>query len=283
MNLRTFSRALHSQMETFFQEDDLTRNVYYNLQLPNDFVKCQLKFKSDLIVSGLPYFFSAFEFLGYPVLDKANLELEGQFLKQEDKVFLEFELPFSVALTGERIALNLLQRCSSISTFTNKFVHLAKPKGIAILDTRKTTPGLRSLEKYAVRMGGGFNHRLGQADLWMVKDNHKMFFGGIGPAVNYFRNMNGFYTPILVEIHSLSEMEEAIKHQVQFVMLDNFGPQDIRLAVELKPKGMKIEVSGGINLQNLENYLIDGVDAISVGSMTYGAPPVDISLKYEKC
>jgi nicotinate-nucleotide pyrophosphorylase (carboxylating) len=116
----------------------------------------------------------------------------------------------------------------------------------------------------------------------MIKDNHKNFFGGVKEAIDFFRNVNSFYTPLVLEIHSIRELKEAINLNVLHVMLDNFDPEQILEAVKIKPEGMTFEVSGGISLNNLNDYLIDGVDAISSGSLTYNAKQVDISLKYHR-
>jgi nicotinate-nucleotide pyrophosphorylase (carboxylating) len=273
--------SLKRQISLFLQEDDLERNFYYNSQLPQDRVICSLKLKDNLIVAGMPYFIEVFKQLGGE-LDSTLIEKwEGRRVSKGDSVVVEFSLPFSVALTGERVALNLLQRASAIATYTDKYVQKAKKYNIAIIDTRKTTPGLRALEKYAVRVGGGLNHRLGQTDMWMVKDNHKQFFGGVVEAVDFFRSVGGFYTPILVEIHDLGELAAAQKMNIRHVMLDNFSPDMIREAVKIK-RDMTYEVSGGIRLNNLDDYLIEGVDAISIGALTYDAPHVDISLKYKR-
>jgi len=282
MSTKLFDKAMERDFEHFFAEDDLSRNHSYIQSLPMDKVDCSLKIKDDLVLAGLPYFFGAFNYLGANLQIEEHLSFEGKKFKKEDQSMLSFELPFALALTGERIALNLLQRASSIATFTNKFSELAKETNTKILDTRKTTPGLRGLEKYAVRIGGGFNHRLGQSDMWMVKDNHKSFFGGVKPAVEYFQSMNGFYTPIEVEIHDLAELEDCFGLGVKHFMLDNFSPDDIKKAIAMKPAGVTFEVSGGIRLNTIEKYLIPGVDAISIGSMTYDAPAVDLSLKYKR-
>lgn len=280
-DLNLINVALKADLEQFFAEDDLSRNINYSSSLPSKKVKSLLKIKDDMTLAGLPWFVESFKYLGADISWDSFKEFEGQSFKKSDNVVIDFELPFNIALTGERIALNLLQRASSIATFTNQFVELAGDKNISILDTRKTTPGLRSLEKYAVRQGGGFNHRLGQADMWMVKDNHKTFFGGVKEAVDFFKSMQSFYTPIEVEIHSIEELQEARELGIKHFMLDNFTPSEIQKAIDIKPTDATFEVSGGINLENIEGYLIDGVDAISIGSITYGARPVDLSLKME--
>lgn len=275
-------RLFAADIEHFLQEDDLSRHPHYSLELPQEIVQCSLKIKSDCLLTGLPYFFAVFKSLGAEISEDLEKDWEGQsFLAHENRT-LDFTLPFSVALTGERLALNLLAHSSKISSFTKLFVEKARKYNISILDTRKTTPGLRSLEKYAVRMGGGYNHRFGQTDLWMVKDNHKSFFGGLAPAVEFFQELHGFYTPIVAEIHDLFELEEAISLQLKHVMLDNFSLLDLKKAIDSKPDFMSYEVSGGVNLENIDDYLIPGIDAISVGKLTYGAPPVDFSLKFKR-
>ncbi len=273
-------KGLEADLERFFEEDDLQGNAFYLRELPQSDVLCQLKIKSDLLLSGLPYFVAAFNYLG------ANLNYED-FKIHEGKNFtrgevITFNLPFAIALTGERVALNLLQRASAVSTFTQQFTNLAFPYNVRILDTRKTTPGLRSLEKYAVRVGGAYNHRFSQADVWMIKDNHKTFFGGLKPAWDFFQNMQTHYQSVVVEIHSLDELKMALELGVKHVMLDNFSLEDIKNAIALKGAGMTIEISGGVNLKNCEQYFIKGVDAISIGALTHSAPHVDLSMKIKQ-
>jgi len=266
--------------QRLFEEDQVEENHFYSSNLPQENVTCSLKVKEEMLLSGLAYFFGAFRYLGAKEdshWHEIFQEYEGRHFSSNEEI--NFELPFHFALTGERIALNLLQRSSSISSYTNKFVTLAQSSGLSILDTRKTTPGLRTLEKYAVRMGGGLNHRFSQTDLWMIKDNHKKFFGGVEKSISFFKSIGSFYKDIELEVHSENEFNEGIELGVKNFMLDNFNPESIKKVIEHKPAGIRVEVSGGINLENISNYLISGVDAISVGSLTYGAPPVDLSLK----
>ncbi|EPZ51971.1 nicotinate-nucleotide diphosphorylase (carboxylating) [Bacteriovorax sp. BAL6_X] len=281
MNLLV-NKALQDSIEIYFKEDDLSRNLNYIQSLPNDEVHCKLKIKDDMILCGLPYFIESFNYLGANLKYEDFKRYEGQKFTKDEMAEIEFKLPFSIALTGERIALNLIQRASSIATYTNKFATLALDSGVKILDTRKTLPGYRALEKYAVVTGGGNNHRFGQSDMWMVKDNHKSFFGGVKEAIDFFKSKNSFYTPIEVEIHDLNELQIALGEGVRHIMLDNFSPEEIKEAVKKKPEGVTFEVSGGVRLNTLESYLIEGVDAISIGALTYDAPAVDLSLKYAR-
>lgn len=276
-----YGEIFRENFKLFFEEDDIQKNFFYLNSLPKDSVICKIHLKDDLVLAGLPFFFESFNYLKNDVVNFDSLmEFEGQkFLKSENRV-IEFTLPFNIALTGERIALNLLQKTSGIATHVESFVK--KAGNIKILDTRKTTPGLRFIEKYGVRIGGGNNHRFGQTDTWMVKDNHKSFFGGVEAAIQFFKDQKTFYQPIIVEIHDLAELSQVANLGVKHFMLDNFSPSDIKTAIKLKEKDMTFEVSGGITLANIDGYLIEGVDAISSGSLTYAAPPVDISLKFSK-
>ncbi len=277
MNLQTL--AFDQDYAKFFAEDDLHGNAFYLNQLPKCQVNCQLKIKSDVLLSGLPYFVGAFNYLGASLDGTLVTANEGKHFTKGS--LIEFSLPFHIALTGERVALNLLQQATKISTFTERFVQAAQNSQVKILDTRKTTPGLRTLEKYAVRVGGAHNHRFSQSDAWMIKDNHKAFFGNLELAWNFFQSMQTFYQNIIVEIHSLAELEQAINLGVQHVMLDNFSADEIKAAVKLKKPTMTFEISGGVKLENINQFLIEGIDAISVGALTHSAPHVDLSMKMQ--
>ncbi len=274
-------KSLKSQILDWLDEDDLNRNLYYLKSLPDHPVKLHLNIKSDLVLAGSDYFRSVFSVLGAdPDIFRFMQNWDGKIFKKGEVIEVPDVIPFNIAVTGERLALNLLQEASSIATWTKKHVDLANTKGISVLDTRKTTPGLRTLQKYAVRVGGGQNHRLGQTDTWMIKDNHKSCMGGLRGAYDFFKAQGSFYTNIVTEIHSLEELSEAIELGINHLMLDNFRLADIHKAIQMKKPGMTFEVSGGVKLDNLEDYLIKGVDVISLGSLIYSAPRVDMSLKF---
>ncbi len=276
-----YFEEIKKEVLNWLTEDDVARNIYYSRNLPDKKVKLSLKIKSNVVLSGSDYFSAAFNVLGVnPNVFESLTCLEGKNI--ESGKVLEFDEPisFGAALTGERLALNLLQHASSISTYTNKFVKIAEEKNIKILDTRKTTPGFRALEKYAVRVGGGYNHRFGQTDLWMIKDNHKTCLGGLKGAFKFFQSQGAFYQSIMAEIHDIDELKEALDLGIKHLMLDNFTRDQILEAISLKKTDVTYEVSGGVRLENLENYLINGVDVISVGAITNSAPRVDLSLKY---
>lgn len=183
-------------------------------------------------------------------------------------------------LTAERTALNLMQRMCGIATATRLYAEKAKQYGIQILDTRKTAPGLRVFDKLAVRLGGGTNHRIGLYDQILIKDNHIACAGSITQAVAAARSLYKGKR-IEVETTTLSEVQEALDSSCDIIMLDNMPPALIVQCVELIQKRAQIEVSGGINLETLDKYLIAGVDFISVGSLTHSVKSIDISLEVE--
>jgi nicotinate-nucleotide pyrophosphorylase (carboxylating) len=184
-------------------------------------------------------------------------------------------------LTAERTALNFLQRLSGIATLTRRFVDAAGGR-IVILDTRKTTPGLRHLEKYAVRAGGGTNHRVGLYDGILIKDNHVRLAGGIAAAFTRARAA-GTGLPIEIEVESLAEVDEALEAGAERLLLDNMTTRDIREAVRRTRGRATVEISGGVTLARLPELASTGADSVSVGALTHSAPAVDISLELERC
>jgi nicotinate-nucleotide pyrophosphorylase (carboxylating) len=187
-----------------------------------------------------------------------------------------------VILSCERVMLNFLQRLSGVATLTRKFVDAISGTKARILDTRKTAPGLRALDKYAVRCGGGQNHRLDLSDGVLIKNNHIALAGGIVPALERaHRNRRGSQ-PIEVEIRTLAELEQALGHGAEAVLLDNMPVEEVKRAVERcsrQEKQIPVECSGGIHLENVRAYAETGVDFISVGALTHSAVAVDMSLR----
>lgn len=181
-------------------------------------------------------------------------------------------------LSGERVALNILQRLSGIATVTNAFVAKVKGTGAKIVDTRKTTPGLRFMEKYAVRMGGGTNHRFGLYDGILIKDNHIEAAGSIAAAVKAARKAYHL-SRIEVEVENLKDLDEALKAKADVVMLDNMTTDDIKEAVKAAKGKALIEASGNVTLNTVRAIAETGVDLISVGALTHSAPAADISMK----
>ena len=181
-------------------------------------------------------------------------------------------------LSAERTALNLLGRLSGIATLTEAYVEAVRGTGAVIVDTRKTTPGLRALEKYAVRCGGGVNHRYGLDDAILIKDNHVAACGGVAEALRRARAVAGHLTPIEVEVDTLEQFEVALAHAPDVIMLDNFSLPDLAEAVRRCGGKVRLEASGGVNLQTVRAIAETGVTAISVGALTHSAPVLDIGL-----
>ncbi len=196
--------------------------------------------------------------------------------------FARMEGPAAALLTGERTALNVMQRLSGVATLTRAFVDRVEGTGVRIVDTRKTTPGLRLIEKYAVTVGGGFNHRFGLDDGVLIKDNHIALAGGVKRAVELARSAVPHLMKIEVEVGNQPHLREAIAAHADVIMLANMNVAEIREAVKLireQTPGTIIEVSGGVTLENVRELAECGVDLISVGAITHSAPAVDISLK----
>lgn len=231
------------------------------------------------VVAGLPLASMVFRLLDNKI-NFQSLVNDGEHL-QGDSVIATLDGSVLTILEGERTALNFLQRLSGIATLTARFLVLAAPHGAEILDTRKTTPGLRGLEKYAVRAGGGKNHRFGLYDAILIKDNHIAARGGVGAAVRLAKEAAGEPRPIEVEIGRLEELEEAIEAGADIVMLDNMPSEDAEQAVHMASGRVKLEASGGITLANVSSYARAGVDYISVGALTHSAPSLDIALQLQ--
>jgi nicotinate-nucleotide pyrophosphorylase (carboxylating) len=187
-----------------------------------------------------------------------------------------------VVLSCERVILNFMQRLSGIATLTRKFVDAVAGTQARILDTRKTAPGLRMLDKYAVRCGSGHNHRLDLSDGVLIKNNHIALAGGVGPALERAHQNRRGEQVLEIEVRSLDELEEALKHGAEAILLDNMPVETVKRAVERCSQASRhipLEVSGGINLENVRSYEETGVNFISVGALTHSAPAVDMSLR----
>jgi nicotinate-nucleotide pyrophosphorylase (carboxylating) len=194
------------------------------------------------------------------------------------RVLAEISGPARAVLTGERVALNFLQRMSGIASLTRRFVEAARGSRAIILDTRKTAPGLRALDKWAVRLGGGQNHRMGLYDMVLIKDNHIAAVGSITEAVARVRAGDPRHRPIEVEVTSLAELAEALALGVDRIMLDNMGHEQIREAVRIAAGRIPLEASGGVRLETVAAIAATGVDFISAGAITHSIAALDISL-----
>jgi len=190
------------------------------------------------------------------------------------------EGPARGLLTGERVALNFLGHLSGVATATAALVKAVEGTGARIVCTRKTIPGLRTLQKYAVRCGGGFNHRFGLDDAVLVKDNHIAAAGGIAPALSRLRAGLGHMVRIEIEVDTLAQLEEALTHKVDVVLLDNMAPETLRQAVALTEGRAVLEASGNVTLDSVRAIAETGVDYISAGAITHSAPNLDIGLDF---
>lgn len=200
------------------------------------------------------------------------------------EILAEVRGPAGSILKAERTALNFLQRLSGVATLTREFVRAVEGTRASILDTRKTTPGWRILEKYAVRMGGGKNHRMNLSEMMLIKDNHIRAAGGIGPALEkaraYLRKKGLAGIKIEVETTSIDEVREALECGADWIMLDNMDARQIRMAVELVSGRVPLEISGKVRLESVRHLAETGVDYISVGALTHSFKSADISLEF---
>lgn len=202
---------------------------------------------------------------------------DGDRIKK-DKIVMRVAGPTVSLLAAERTALNFLQRLSGIATQARSYAALAAPFGIRVADTRKTTPGWRALEKYAVRCGGCHNHRMSLSEHVLIKDNHIAAAGSITAAVQRVRAHAPHTAKVEVEAKSLAEVREAVRAGAEVVLLDNMTPAQVRSAVAVIGGAAMVEVSGGIRIDTLADYAMPGVDVISVGALTHSAPAADLSL-----
>lgn len=241
----------------------------------------KLLVKDEGIIAGVDFARLVFEYVDPGLVMDVKIE-DGTVVKHGDICFYVSGSSQSI-LKAERLVLNAMQRMSAIATKTGKYVHLLKGTGTKILDTRKTTPGLRALEKWAVKIGGGENHRFALYDMIMLKDNHIDFCGDISKAIrktqNYLRE-NNLDLKIIVEARDLAEIEEILENEgVYRILIDNFNYEDTRKAVKLIGKKCLTESSGGITLDTLRKYAECGVDYISSGALTHSVHNMDLSLK----
>ena len=264
-------------------EEDVKQGDHSTLScIPENRVgSAKLLIKENGIISGIEIAKKIFKTYDNSIEFLANLE-DGENVKIGDIAFIVNGSSRSL-LTIERLVLNVMQRMSAISTLTAKYVKELNGFKTKVLDTRKTTPLNRFLEKQAVKIGGGHNHRFGLYDMIMLKDNHIDFAGGIKEAIikanNYIED-NKLDLKIEIETRNLQELKEVLDYGcVERIMLDNFSFKDLKFAVELINGKFKTEASGGINLKTIKNYALCGVDYISVGALTHSVKNMDLSLK----
>jgi nicotinate-nucleotide pyrophosphorylase (carboxylating) len=243
--------------------------------------KAKLIIKEDGVLAGIELALAIFNQID-PLLKTEVFLEDGALVKYGDIAFTVEGSTHSILL-AERLVLNCMQRMSGIATKTRRIVEVLKPYGTQILDTRKTTPGLRMLEKWSVKIGGGVNHRIGLYDMILIKDNHVDYAGGIANAINaahqYLQN-TGRNLEIEVEVRNLEELNQVLDTgKVNRIMLDNFNFDDLKTAVKIIDHKYTTEASGGIVEENIAQYAACGVDFISMGALTHSVKSLDMSLK----
>ncbi|MCK4835184.1 MAG: carboxylating nicotinate-nucleotide diphosphorylase [Candidatus Aminicenantes bacterium] len=254
-------------------EEDITTDslIEYDRQ-----VRAEIIAKQNGLISGFDALKKTFTMVD-PKINIQVIKGDGAEVNKGDVIAL-IEGRESSILKAERTALNFIQRLSGIATTTREFVERLRTSTTTLLDTRKTTPGMRYLEKKAVRDGGGTNHRLNLEDMVMIKDNHIRMVGSISKAITEVRKINQ-KKKIEVEVSNLTELKEALDFKVDFIMLDNFTVEEVKEAVRLNQHKVKLEVSGNITLNNIEAKIIPGIDFISVGALTHSFQSMDLSLE----
>ena len=248
-----------------------------NLIEPQRIGKGVIIAKEPIVVAGLNVAKQVFEFLDSEVIFRSEYD-DGDVVKKGDTL-AEVKGRLRALLSGERTALNFLQHLSGISTLVRSYVTELTDKNIRLVDTRKTTPGWRVLEKYAVRVGGAHNHRMGLYDGVLIKDNHIAAFGGIKKAIDHIRTQISHLLKIEVEVSSLDQVKQALEANADVVMLDNMTIKKIKEATAFINKRAVVELSGGITKSDLKSLADSGVDIISVGALTHSARCVDISMQ----
>ena len=229
------------------------------------------------VFCGQPWVDEVFTQLGGDVKVEWKVQ-DGEVLSPNQELF-RLHGPARLLLTGERNALNFVQTLSGVATLTARYVAELEGTDCRLLDTRKTIPGLRTAQKYAVTCGGGKNHRIGLYDAYLIKENHILACGGIAEAINEARHLNPG-KPVEVEVESLAELEQALAAKADIVMLDNFDVTMMREAVAINQDRAKLEVSGNVTLDTLAEFAATGVDFISVGALTKHVRALDLSMRF---
>jgi nicotinate-nucleotide pyrophosphorylase (carboxylating) len=252
---------------------DVTSRAIFS---PRDCTRGFIDAKEDLVLCGLEIAERVFARVD-PAIKATPRARDGARVKRGARV-MDLAGPTISLLTAERTALNFLQRLSGVATQSRRFADAVAATGVRIVDTRKTTPGWRALEKYAVRCGGCFNHRSSLGEHVLIKDNHIAAAGSLARAVKLARAAAPHSAKIEVEAKTLAEVKEAVQARADVILLDNMSPETIRRAVALIAGRAVIEVSGGVRFETLRDYALPGVDVISIGALTHSARAVDLSL-----
>jgi len=289
-NMDWNSRRITAILENALLEDRATRDATsYACIDPNQRASATILAKQECTLAGLgcvPRILDVYAALDgavtshYEVTSHPSIFDSIRLRKEQQIAVIRHNA--RVILSCERVILNFLQRMSGVATMTRAFVDAVEGTRVRILDTRKTIPGLRVIDKYAVRCGGGQNHRLDLSDGVLIKNNHIALAGGAGPALERAIHNRRGSQPIEVEVRSLEELQQVLGHGVETILLDHLSVEDVRRAVEIcagLPQRIPVECAGGINLENVRAYAETGVDFISVGALTQSSVAVDMSLR----
>ncbi len=273
MKLNADNLILSALQEDITSEDITTNSVMPCYQLGEVDLIC----KEDGVIAGLDVFKRVFELLDEKT-EVSFIVKDGDFVRNGQKIGV-VKGDIRVLLSGERTALNYLQRMSGIATYTRKIADLLKGTATKLLDTRKTTPNMRIFEKYAVKVGGGYNHRYNLSDGILLKDNHIGAAGGVKEAVTMAKEYAPFVRKIEVEVENLDMLREALEAGADIIMLDNMSVEDMKEAVKLCKGRAETECSGNVTKENVARLVDIGVDYISSGALTHSSPILDLSLK----
>ena len=273
MALNADELILSALREDITSEDITTNSVMREYQLGEVELIC----KQDGVIAGLDVFKRTFELLDSKT-KVTFTKKDGDTVKNGDKIGV-VRGDIRVLLSGERTALNYLQRMSGIATYTRSIADLLKGSKTKLLDTRKTTPNMRVFEKYAVKVGGGYNHRYNLSDGILLKDNHIGAAGGVKEAVQMAKEYAPFVRKIEIEVENIDMLKEALDAGADIIMLDNMSGEDMKEAVKLVSGKAETECSGNVTKENVERLVDIGVDYISSGALTHSSPILDLSLK----
>ncbi len=278
MSVFPYSPHLDRLIDLALEEDIGSGDVTTQALIPPELKgEAQIRAKQDLVVAGLPVAARVFQKLEPSLVFEPQVEEGAQAVP--GTVLARLSGPVAAILTGERTALNFLQRLSGIATFTRQMVSLIGGAKAALVDTRKTTPGWRALEKYAVRLGGAKNHRAGLYDGVLIKNNHIAAAGSITQAIKQARAQAHRLLKVEVEVTDLAGLEEALTAGAEVIMLDNMDEETMRQAVELTAGRARLEASGSMSAARLPKVAATGVNLISMGALTQSAPAADIHLR----
>ncbi|MCD2346515.1 carboxylating nicotinate-nucleotide diphosphorylase [Clostridium guangxiense] len=273
MNWSLYDNFIKNALDEDGAYNDITVN---SIIPPNSKSVVDIISKDNGIIAGIELFKRVFFILGNA---EATFRIKDGDRVKNGEIIGYIKGSTCTILSGERTALNLLQKLSGIATTTNELCTVIKDTGVKIVDTRKTTPGMRLMEKYAVKVGGGFNHRFGLSDGILIKDNHISAAGSITKAIELTRKNAPFVRKIEVETESISQVKEALKAGADIIMLDNMNTEEIKKSVEIINKKAIIEVSGNINFETIKTKALKGVNYISSGMITHSSKNLDLSMK----